>query len=411
MEKELKVIFTSDTHLGLKTDDIDRTEEIISILLDTVKQATKYKEQEYDVILVFGGDMFDNNNPSEKLISEFFKVLNEIKRHDIKTYYVVGNHESIADPDRLSCLSFLKEAKVGYPSITLVDDIKTAHIGQYDIGNVYFTFLPHITKAVLEKNHRNGKALDYDSVKGYIDFKANQISKKLGQGVTHYVFSHLNVIGAHAGSEENLLKKSEVYLPQIFTNPPVGYNKPVIVQAHIHTNQIIGNINIIGSPLYCGFGEKGRKYSADISISKSIGKKDTLNLIETNYRPFMQLEVSFIEETRDFFEVPEVQEFYIDLMNAKEKNPIVKFDITINPENNTYAWEEIRQKIMRLLKGVYVKPILPRVLSKKHVRSAQQKIGLTVKESVQVYIKKNLKKEPEKAKRIYNISKKYFMEA
>ena len=407
MEKEVIVVWSSDLHIGLKTDEIDRTEEIIDIALDVVEKANLYKENGHDTFLVFGGDVFNDNNPSEKVIASIFPVLNLIKKYDIKTYFIVGNHESVYDPNRLSCLSFIKKAKAGYPMISVVDDIASIEIGTFDSGKLQFTFLPHITPATIEMRQRKGKSLEVKSVKDYITKQCNGIVKKLGNGVNHYVFSHLNVSGAHPGSEENLLKKSEAYLPPVLTNTPYEYSKPVIIQGHIHSNQIIGNINVIGSPIYCSFGESGNKYYSVIKIPKTMSEKGKIELVESKHRPFLQLELNLMNETKDFFEIEEVKEFYKKVEKVKEMQPIVKFDITINSENNNYSWESYRQRIMSQIDGCYVKPILPKVIAKKHIRSIQQKLGLNPVDAVQVYLKKNLKREPEKAKRIYKITKKY----
>lgn len=403
----LKVVSTSDTHLGLKTDEIDRNPEIVEIMCAVVEKAIEHKKEGHDVILILGGDLFDNNTPSEKDISCLLTVFHLIKLHDIKTYVLLGNHEAVSDPDRLSCLGWIRKAKVGYPMITLIDDIKFIKVGDFDNGPLYFTFLPHITKGTVELNKRKEEYLEARTTQEYIEMKAKKILKKVAKGSQHYVFSHLNVHGAHPGSEENLLKKSEVFLPKVFTNPPAGFVKPTIIQYHIHTQQQIDNIHIIGSPIFCGFGEKGPKYYADITIATDIGKKDDIKLVQTAYRPFHQLELDMMGSTTDFFDLPELEEFWQLLATDAHRKPIAKINVTINAENNTYNWVEIRKKIMRLLEGVYVKPIDPRVIPLKTVRSEKQKISLKPDEAVKVYLNKNITNDKSKKKRIYQKSKKY----
>jgi len=716
----LKVVSTSDTHLGLKTDEIDRNPEIVEIMCAVVEKAIEHKKEGHDVILILGGDLFDNNTPSEKDISCLLTVFHLIKLHDIKTYVLLGNHEAVSDPDRLSCLGWIRKAKVGYPMITLVDDIKFIKVGDFDNGPLYFTFLPHITKGTVELNKRKEEYLEARTTQEYIEMKAKKILKKVAKGSQHYVFSHLNVHGAHPGSEENLLKKSEVFLPKVFTNPPAGFVKPTIIQYHIHcldqdselltvdgwkrydqintsdlcygydietgslhetpvlevikskfegelnysggnleygmtdnhrviytskkimkvtpfseitnsvlkipvsgqiesadypiddlklkllvwifsdggysqfdnrlngikfsfkkerkikrlgdllsklsnsytkietkegvtifriisedylfqwaldilgtekelpnfftklskrqvdlvlvemshsdgnythphknkkwiqfstskklsrdiiqqmlvinnvkcgwwetkscpghwgiainigktltetrrdkytreyykgdvwcirntygtfvarkngktfitgnSQQTIDNIHIIGSPIFCGFGEQGPKYYADITIATDIGKKDDIKLVQTAYRPFHQLELDMMGSTTDFFDLPELEEFWQLLATDAHRKPIAKINVTINAENNTYNWAEIRKKIMRLLEGVYVKPIDPRVIPLKTVRSEKQKISLKPDEAVKVYLNKNITNDKSKKKRIYQKSKKY----
>jgi len=404
----LKVVWTSDLHFELKTDEVDRNPEILRITLDVVDKAVEFKKENHQVILVLGGDIFNNNSPSEKTISSFFTVLNKIKQNELDTYIIVGNHESVADPVRLSCLSFIKKAKVGYPTIKLIDDIASLKITTNDCGDLHFTFLPHITKAVLESNHRKMRFLEITDTQTYIETKCRAIVKRIGIG-QHYVFSHLNVRGAHPGSEENLLRKSEAYLPKCFVTEIEGVNLPTIIQGHLHTRAKIGNINIIGNPLYCGFGETSEKYYAVIHINGQISKPDTIEYIKSKCVPFLQLDINLIEATKDFFEIDEVKQFWEIATQFSDDTPMVKFNITTNPENNSYDWEAIRGKWSRLLK-CNVKPIIPRVISKKIVRSENQKINLDPKDSVKIYLKANLKNDNERANRIYEKTLKYLGE-
>lgn len=405
--KNLKVVFSSDWHLGLKTEEIDRTDEIIEIGKDIVNHCISLMEEDHRVILVFGGDMFNVNYPSEYHISRFIEVLNLVRKYKIECYIMVGNHDSIPDPDRSSCMSFVNKIRVAYPTIRLIDDIRFLNVGNNDIGPIYFTFLPHITKALVHKKIKDGKYEGDTNPQKYIDSKSMRILKKLGkEEVTHYAFSHLNVIGAHPGSEENLLKKSEVYLPECFVEPPFGYSyvQPTIIQAHIHSHSVEGKLNIVGSPIYCTFGESGPKYFCEISINHCLGHADEIEFIPTKHRPFMQLELDMMGETKDFFEIEEVAKF---LASVKEANkPVVKFDLTIDPEHNNYDWKKIREKVMEECDAV-VKPILPRVVMKRTIRSVKQKIDLPIKDKLKVYLKKNMNGDLPRAKRIYKRAQKY----
>ena len=397
----IRVIFSSDWHLGLRTNEIDRTDEIISVGKQVVKHCKKVKE-DHKVVLVLGGDIFNTNTPSEHHIGRFIEVLNLIRKHEINTYIMVGNHDSIADPERISCLSFIRKIKSAYPTITLVEDIKYLFIEEQDYGSLHFTFLPHISKALVHKKIKDGKYDGVENTQAYIDHKCTKIMKKVGKMGHNYIFSHLNVIGAHPGSESNLLKKSEVYLPESFTSPPLGWCSPTIIQGHIHSNSIMGDINIIGSPIYCGFGESGDKYFADITIKGSMGDQDTIDLVKTHCRPFMELELDMIGETKPFFKLPDVIEFLDDL--KEQKDPVAKIDVTIDPEHNTYDWTEIRNKILKI---GFIKPITPRVVIKRTVRSKNQTIDLPIKDKIKVYLKRNMKKDLPRAKRIYKRTQKY----
>lgn len=118
----------------------------------------------------------------------------------------------------------------------------------------------------------------------------------------------------------------------------------------------------------------------------------------------MELELNMVGETRDFFSISEVEKFISKIEPSKK--PFVKFDISIDPECNNYDWQNIREKVEKEY-SCTVKNIVPRVLVTRKARNEKQKLTLTPKKAVQVYLNKNLKKNPEKAKKIYKVAQKY----
>ena len=131
-------------------------------------------------------------------------------------------------------------------------------------------------------------------------------------------------------------------------------------------------------------------------------KKDELDFIPTNCTHFKQLELDMIGETRDFFKIPEVTEF----CNSIPEKAVIKFDVTINPENNHYDWKEIVKRV-KGKNSFHVKPIIPRVVLKRPVRSVDQKINLDPKDAVKIYLKKNMRSNMDRAKKLYKLSQKY----
>ena len=411
----LKIVFTSDLHIGLITDEIWRTPEITKATLRVVKHCKKLKDEGHEVIFIIGGDVFNTNTSSEKQISAFLTILTKIKNEDIRTIVMVGNHDSISDPNRLSCLSFLKKIKPVYKNITLVEDIKYVKLGDFDTGPCYATFLPHISMALIEKRKTDNSLFedfDEDDFEGeitpqsYIEAKCQKIMQKVDQGSEHLVFSHLNVIGAHPGSEENLLKKSTTFLPKCFTSDvPIGYIKPTIIQGHIHSSSTLDNVNIIGSPIYCTFGESGKKYFAEITVAKSFGEKHKIERIGSKYIKFKQLELDLtkIKPDINFLDHPKVKNF----LSKVKKDWFLKFDVSITPEKNGwYDWKQIKYTIERKYE-CRVKDITPRILFKRQIRSALQKINLDPDKAVRIYLKRNLRKDTDRMKRIYKKAKGY----
>lgn len=371
----MKYIVTfNDIHLGLVTSDIDRTEEIVELSLNCIKRAIKLKKKGHDVIIVIGGDVFDHNNPSEYLIGQFLRILNLAVKYGIEVYVNVGNHDAISKDGRRSCLDFIKKLKGDYECVHLIDDITTIKWFTSDIGYVYLTFFPHITKSHL-------KGTDYKTAQEYIDGKADDIWEEVGQGQHQVVFSHLNVKGMIPGSEENLLKKSEVYLPDSFVmeNESMGRLVPTIVQAHIHTRQKDKNVNVVGSQLYCDFGEKEKhKYFAVIKVPTTFGEKSRIKYVESKCRKFIELEFDFTDG-----------EVKIDAKKYKKKikDAVVKLNVILSGEDVFQDWEKVRKEFGKY--AYYVKPVLPRIIRSRIVRNKKQSIDLDPKDAVKVWMKRN----------------------
>ena len=375
------VVWISDTHLGLMTDEIDRTEEILGIMIRAAKYAVKVKADAF----VIGGDVFNNNVPGEHLIALFIRVLNVLHKAGIQTFVMVGNHDAIAHAERRSCLSFLRKMKKGYPKVELVDDIKTIKFCDAEVGDIWFTFLPHITKAMIGPK--------FSSVQQYVDIKCKEILRKVPKDAQHFCFSHLNVPGAHPGSEDSMLKKVEVMIPQCFIGNKLGRNTPEIIQGHIHTRQTIENIRIIGSPMFANFGEKEKdKYFLHMTIPNWMGEgKGSYQLKHTGCRPFIEWDV----EVRPDDPVLPFEKKRFELM-AKEltKDAVLKINVTCTEKDAGLPWEDYRKAFAKHC--FYVKPIRPKILRERVKRNKKQVIKLSPKEAVRLWIDNNKVKKPER---------------
>lgn len=398
--KPLKIVWISDCHIGMRIDGLDQTPDIIEVIKQAVLKAKEYQDEGHETLLVFGGDIFDSNSPTEAQIGSFITILALIKAYGLTTYVMVGNHEARANPERLSCLSFIKDASIGFPSVTLVEDIDMMEYGQSINGKLFLTFLPHVSKALVEKKKLKA------SPQEYIEQKLDKILKKVErQKGDHIIFSHLNVKGAHGGSEENLLQRSDVYLPNSVTENCLSGIKPIIIQGHIHSRQQVDNIHIVGSPVFCSFNEHGEKGFAVITVGRDVGDEFGIQYFPSFAPEFIELELDMIGATKPFFQ----NEVVLDALKAlpRKQKFVFKIDVTINPENNTYDWRKVQATIEKNFPSAIVKTIVPRIVSKRLVRSADQKIGLPPEAAVQKFIKTNWKEDKQKCKDIWKVAKGY----
>lgn len=377
----LKGVWSSDFHIGLFTDELNRTREIIGVLMHIAKYAVKKKAD----FVVFGGDIFHNNTPSEELISQFIQVLNVLERKKIRTFVMVGNHDAIAKKGRSSCLSFIRNISPVYSSVTLVDDIKTIRFKKAEVGDVFFTFLPFMYQAHINKK--------WKSVQQYVNFKMKETQKKLSKLQTPpqwYVFSHLNVKGVIPGTEEHMLKKVELVVPEFLSEFTPFKVQPQIINGHIHTRQKVQNNQIVGSPIFVDFGEKEEsKYFLHMDIPEMLGEgAGGLKFIKTPCLPMVEFEIDNADT-----------EILMKAVKGVKKKSIIKVDVTISDGAEMVDWEHIRTEIMK--RGHFVKPIKPRVTLKRIKRNRKQTVDLNPKEASKVWLKSN---KPKNAKQIYRLA-------
>ena len=384
-----RLVFVTDPHIGLKTDDMDRTEEIMEVLFRVARHAVKVKAD----AVVIGGDVFDNNAPNEHLIAQFIRFLNILRKGDITVYVMVGNHDAVAKHRRRSCLSFIRKIKGGYPKVKLVDDIKSIRMWKAELGDIHFTFLPFITKAHLKPA--------YKTVQRYVDIQAKKIKRELPKDAQHFVFSHLNVPECQPGTEEFMLKKVDVMLPEAFLKSKKIWNRlPTIFQGHIHTRQKIGNVHIVGSPVFVTFGEKEKyKYFVQVDIPEWIGEgSGGIKWIKTRCRNFIEIDVEYNAAIK--MDMKKLRK------QAKNITPesILKLNVTVHEEHMKPPefWESIRQDFMKTVH--YCKPIKPRILRTRVKRNQKQNIKLNPSDAVKTWLKTN---KPKGRKRLRKLANSY----
>jgi len=364
-----RVVWASDFHLGLQTDDMDRTDEIMEIIRFVFKHAVKIKAD----FIILGGDIFDNNTPNEKLIALFISTLNIIGK--IPMIVMVGNHDSIAGHKRRSCLSFIKELKA-YPNIKVVDDIQSSKY----IDNIYFTFLPFIAKSHLKPA--------YSSVQQYVNVKAKEIRRKMPKDAQHFVFSHLMPPDCIPGTEQWMLKKVDVVVPKAFlVFKHSKFNQPTIINGHVHSRQQVGNIEVVGSQLFTAFGEKEKKkFFLQLNISDSTDEvSGGLKFIETPCKKLIEINVELTKQV-----LP--REVVAAVLSNSFSNSIVKVNLTLHPSAVGFDVQTLHEQLSIL--AYYVKPIHPRILRRRIKRNKRQTIRLSPHSGVKEWLKKNKPKNP-----------------
>lgn len=91
----MKLLHTSDWHLGKRLDDFSRMEEQQAVLQEICEIA---EAEKVDAVLV-AGDLFDTFNPPTEAVDLFYKVLKQLAGNGNRPVIAIaGNHDS---PDRI----------------------------------------------------------------------------------------------------------------------------------------------------------------------------------------------------------------------------------------------------------------------------------------------------------------------
>lgn len=374
-----RLVWFSDCHLDLTTDGIDRNPEIEEVMMFAVNHAVKIKAHYF----VFGGDIFDGD-PSDEALAIFLRALNVLVGAGIIVWVMDGNHEK-KSRGAASYLHFVKDLKP-YAGVYWVHDIKTIKV----FKDTYFTFFPHVNKAMLPEG--------YTVPQAYVEARADKIIRKFDFFWQHFVFSHLNVRGVIPGTEEHMLKKSEVYLPDHFhTKNYLDKPFPTVLNGHIHTAQKSGWANIIGSPIFVSFGEKeAKKYFAVLDIPTKRDEAPNVHLIETPCRRFHEIHVD-IAPGEVFDPEAQVESAF---QHVSERD-YVKIDV-VAQEGFVFDWEGLRKRLMK--RCHHVMPIKPRFVRRRTTRNVKQALNLNPFDAVKVFVKANKAKN---AKLVTKVARRY----
>jgi exonuclease SbcD len=91
----MKILHTSDWHLGKRLDDVSRHEEQAEVLEEICRIAETH---EVDVVLI-AGDLFDNATPPTESMEVFYRCLKRLSNGGKRAVIAIaGNHDS---PDRI----------------------------------------------------------------------------------------------------------------------------------------------------------------------------------------------------------------------------------------------------------------------------------------------------------------------
>lgn len=188
---DMKILHTSDLHIGKYIGTYDLKEDTEYVLNQVVDTAIK---ERVEVVLI-SGDIFDRPNPSEEAIKMYVSFLKALLDKNIKIIAISGNHDSGI---RLSAYKdilgkgYFVEGEFNSPmrKVSLSDEY----------GQVNFYMLPFFTPFIVKSNLKLEKGLEnYDLAMDEIIKREN-----IDTSQRNIILAHQFVAGfKFGGSEED----------------------------------------------------------------------------------------------------------------------------------------------------------------------------------------------------------------
>jgi exonuclease SbcD len=292
----MKILHTSDWHLGHKFNGFDRSEEF-KLTLDWMRS---FIEQEKIDILIISGDIFDVYYPSQEVLKDYYNFLSSLKNLLKKIIIIAGNHDSI------HTLSAPKEI-LKYLDIEIIsgneDEINNMDNFIININKeLSIIAVPFLREAILNKKFSNKNLQE-----AIYDFYQTLFKKTKKRIITT---GHFTVTGGKLTGDEK-----EIYIGNIeTTSKDVFKGAEYVALGHLHKYQEIDkNIVYSGSLLSMNFNDNEIKkvvvYDTDEKeykafnipkyrdILKFKGKKEEIENDIKNYHPkklegFLEIEIN-----------------------------------------------------------------------------------------------------------------------
>lgn len=310
----MRILHTSDWHLGKNIEGISRMDEQEAFLNDFVEIV---KEKNADMVII-AGDIYDSSNPPARAEKMFYDTLKKLSSNGERiTLVIAGNHDN---PDRLVAAGPLARdhgiIMIGTPK-SVVDTGQYGKHNVVDSGEGFVEVEMNGEKAVVlavpypsEKRLNEvlyGSMDDEDErLKSYSDrikLLFDSLSEKYRDDTINIAVSHLFAMGSEeAGSERNASLGGSFIVDGSCFPEKAQY----VALGHIHKPQIVPGTGqkarYSGSPIHYNKKEINFQKKCYI-VDMKAGAECIIDEINLNvYKPIEVWKCNSIEEAMDMCE-------------------------------------------------------------------------------------------------------------
>ena len=259
----MKILHTSDWHVGKVLKGRDRYDEHQAVLADIVRTAST---ENVDLVLV-AGDLFETSAPAPRSQGLVMRTLLALAQDGRQVVVIAGNHDNqnLIDAVYRPVLGAIGLHVLGLPKQP--DAGGTTRLRTRDGTDVVVAALPFLSHRYAV---RAAEVVFHEFAEHALDYSARvtEIVRVLTEGFTpdavNVVMAHGTLLGGRRGGGEREVQTSLDYeLPASMFRPSAHY----VALGHLHRQQEIPGpcpIYYSGSPLAVDFGEEANQPSAMI---------------------------------------------------------------------------------------------------------------------------------------------------
>jgi exonuclease SbcD len=259
----VKILHTSDWHVGKVLKGQSRVEEQLAVLAELVGIA----EAERPDLVIVAGDLYETAAPTAETKKIVVRALSALRRHAPAVVVIAGNHDHGAEIDALR--PWADEAgvtlrgTVGRPQDHLVSGV-TADGEPWRLAA-----LPFISQRYAVRASEMFELSSAEASATYADHVARlyaALTECFGDGseTVNLATAHLTVVGGKLGGGERDAHTIEAYAVPSTVFPTSAH---YVALGHLHRRQqVIGPcpVHYCGSPLALDFGEEDNTPSVSI---------------------------------------------------------------------------------------------------------------------------------------------------
>lgn len=304
----MKIAFLGDTHLGRSIHGYDMTPHIQKRMDQFFEFCLKHNVD----MAVHLGDLFDTPKPKDTHQRIAIQWAKKFDDEEIQLLLLVGNHDCIARKDYPTALELLKA--IDFENVYVVDTARMDII-EHKNEDLFMLSLPFPSAGLIE------------SQKQWQDSICELLQKK-PHDAEFICVSHLNIEGANIGNQ------NWVYRGQDFVVPDFGLeekNLRLLVNGHIHKQQLLGSQVCLGAALPLTFGEIDNP--SGFLIYDTVEDESKYHAVDPDVALF-DLKLDVTTATNGDPITTQNILFLIDMLNVQNKlvkvQPVIDLESTVN---------------------------------------------------------------------------------